>query len=54
MCNQVLAIHYFDIASKPVRLLHNSSLPDNLVFFQNGEIFVQLDELDELDRIANA
>ena len=26
----------------------------NLVFFQNEEIFVQLDELDELDRITHA
>ena len=26
----------------------------NLVFFQNEEIFVQLDELDELDRITQA
>ena len=25
----------------------------NLFFFQNKEIFVQLDELDELDRIAH-
>ena len=27
---------------------------NNLVFFQNEEIFVQLDELDELDRIIHA
>ena len=27
---------------------------DNLVFFQNEEIFVQLDKLDELDRIPQA
>ena len=27
---------------------------DNLVFFQNKEIFVQLDELDKLDRITQA
>ena len=27
---------------------------NNLVFFQNEEIFVQLDELDELDRITHA
>ena len=26
----------------------------NLVFFQNEEIFVELDEIDELDRITHA
>ena len=34
----------------------DTSLPrcHNLVFFQNEEIFVQLDELDQLDRITHA
>ena len=33
-------------------LIHQENL--GMLFFQNIEIFVQLDELDELDRFTNA
>ena len=35
-------------------LLSRNSVLTFLVFFQNEEIFVQLDELDKLDKITHA
>ena len=39
---------------KNTTLSEDFKFKNSLVFFQNEEIFVQLDELDELDRIAHA
>ena len=39
---------------KKTKFLTDDHCENNLVFFRNEEFFVQLDELDELDRITRA
>ena len=51
---QLLPHSYFNFRRKYEQTLLQSEVRRHSSFFQNEDIFIQLDELDELDRITHA